>query len=33
LAHLNGAASIGEYEIDEEGNYHYTLWEWTGAGG
>ena len=32
LAHLNGVATIGEYEVDAEGNYHWTLWEWRGQG-
>lgn len=31
LAHLNGVVSIGEYEVDAEGNYHWTLWEWAGS--
>jgi len=30
--HLNGVATVGEYETDAEGNYHWTLWEWTGQG-
>jgi hypothetical protein len=32
LAHLNGVVAIGEYEVDAEGNYRWTLWEWTGQG-
>jgi hypothetical protein len=32
LAHLNGVAAVGEYQIDEEGGYRWTLWEWKGAG-
>jgi hypothetical protein len=32
LAHLNGVVAIGEYETDADGNYRWTLWEWTGQG-
>jgi hypothetical protein len=28
FAHLNGIALVGEYDVDEQGNYHWTLWEW-----
>jgi hypothetical protein len=31
-AHLNGVASVGEYEVDSEGNYSWRLWEWKVAG-
>jgi len=31
LAHLNGVATVGEYTVDEDGNYRWTLWEWKGA--
>ena len=31
FARLNGMAVIGEYDTDEEGNYHWTLWEWKPA--
>jgi hypothetical protein len=31
--HLNGVATVGEYEIDEAGAYHWTLWEWKGEKG
>jgi hypothetical protein len=27
FAHLNGVSTIGEYEVDEAGNYHWTMWE------
>ncbi len=28
LARLNGVAIVGEYEVDEQGNYHSKVWEW-----
>jgi len=33
FAHLNGVALVGEYDVDEQGNYHWTLWEWKAAQG
>jgi hypothetical protein len=32
LAPLTGVATVVEYEVDAEGNYHWTMWEWTGQG-
>ncbi|MGH8975307.1 MAG: hypothetical protein ACRD0C_19145 [Acidimicrobiia bacterium] len=31
-AHLAGIATVGEYQVDEAGNYQWTLWEWKPAG-
>lgn len=28
LNHLNRVATVIEYDVDEEGNYRWTLWEW-----
>jgi hypothetical protein len=28
LARLNSVANVIEYDVDAEGNYHWTLWEW-----
>jgi hypothetical protein len=28
LARLNSVANVLEYDVDAEGNYHWTLWEW-----
>ena len=28
LARLNSVANVVEYDVDAEGNYHWTLWEW-----
>jgi hypothetical protein len=28
--HLNRVATVAEYDVDEQGNYHWTLWEWKG---
>jgi hypothetical protein len=25
---LNSVATVTEYDVDAEGNYHWTLWEW-----
>ncbi len=25
---LNSVATVFEYDVDEEGNYHWTMWEW-----
>lgn len=33
FAHLAGVAILAEYEVDEQGNYHWTAWEWKGPGG
>lgn len=30
-AHLAAMALVGEYQIDEAGNYTWTLWEWKQA--
>jgi hypothetical protein len=27
-ARLNGVATVVEHDVDQEGNYHWTLWEW-----
>jgi hypothetical protein len=29
LSRLNSVATVIEYDVDAEGNYHWTLWEWT----
>ena len=28
LARLNSVATVVEYDVDTEGNYNWTLWEW-----
>ncbi len=28
LARLNSVATVVEHDVDQEGNYHWTLWEW-----
>ncbi len=28
LARLNSVANVVEYDVDAEGNYRWTLWEW-----
>lgn len=28
LLHITGSASIVEYQVDEEGNYHWRAYEW-----
>jgi hypothetical protein len=28
LDRLNSVANVLEYDVDAEGNYHWTLWEW-----
>jgi len=28
LSRLNEIATVVEYDVDEEGNYRYTVWEW-----
>jgi hypothetical protein len=33
FARLNGVATIGEYDTDAEGNYHWRIWEWKPAKG
>ena len=30
-AHLAGIALVGEYQVDETGNYTWKLWEWKQA--
>jgi hypothetical protein len=25
-------ADVIEYEVEEDGRYHWTMWAWTGAG-
>jgi len=32
LARLGQVADVIEYEVDEDGSYHWTMWEWTGGG-
>lgn len=32
-AGLAGSALVGEYNVDEQGNYTWTLWEWKAAQG
>ena len=31
-ARLGQVADVIEYEVDEDGSYHWTMWEWTGGG-
>lgn len=31
MERLNTVATVVEYEVDEDGGYHWKLWEWTGA--
>jgi hypothetical protein len=33
LARLNGVATAMEYDVEEDGSYRWTAWEWTGAAG
>jgi hypothetical protein len=33
LARLNRVATAIEYEVAEDGSYHWIAWEWTGAAG
>ena len=33
LARLNGVATAIEYDVEEDGSYRWTAWEWTGAAG
>jgi len=28
LGHLNSIATVIEYDVDEDGSYRWTLWEW-----
>ena len=28
LGRLNEIATVTEYDVDQEGNYRYTIWEW-----
>ena len=28
LARLNSVAIVAEYDVDEDGSYRWTLWEW-----
>jgi hypothetical protein len=28
FSHLDGVAAVGEYDTQENGDYHWTLWEW-----
>ena len=28
LRRLNEIATVAEYDVDQEGNYHYTTWRW-----
>jgi hypothetical protein len=32
LAGLMSIAAVGEYSVDEDGNYSSTVWEWTAPG-
>ena len=29
LSQLNSVATVGEYDVDQDGNYRWTMWEWT----
>jgi hypothetical protein len=33
LARLNGVVTAIEYEVEADGSYRWTAWEWTGAAG
>lgn len=33
FARLAGVALVGEYDVDDQGNYHWTLWEWKASAG
>jgi len=33
FAHLAGVPVLAEYEVGEQGNYHWTAWEWKGPAG
>ena len=28
LSHLNSVATVGEYDVDQDGNYRWVVWEW-----
>jgi hypothetical protein len=32
LARLGQVADVLEYEVEEDGSYRWTMWEWTGGG-
>ncbi len=32
LSRLAEVADVVEYEVEEDGSYHWTMWAWTGAG-
>jgi hypothetical protein len=32
LSPLAEVADVIEYEVEEDGSYHWTMWAWTGAG-
>jgi hypothetical protein len=32
LARLGQVADVIEYEVEEDGSYRWTMWEWTGGG-
>lgn len=32
LSRLAEVADVIEYEVEEDGSYHWTMWAWTGAG-
>jgi hypothetical protein len=31
LSRLTEVADVIEYEVEEDGSYHWTMWAWTGA--
>ena len=28
LGHLNSVSTVGEYDVDQDGNYRWKVWEW-----
>jgi hypothetical protein len=32
LAAVTEVADVIEYEVEEDGSYHWTMWAWTGTG-
>ena len=32
LSRLTEVGDVIEYEVEEDGSYHWTMWAWTGAG-
>jgi hypothetical protein len=32
MGRVANVADVIEYEVEEDGSYHWTMWEWTGGG-